>query len=115
MSSVLVFKLILLSLIAVIGLELLAQRLRLPPAAALLVGGAAMAFVPGLPRVESHRILKLDATPPHRLDALPLPLLDLKQRVGRLDQVAIRIKRDLARHARHADLRKTIDNLGAIE
>ena len=30
---------------------LLAKRLRLPPAAALLVGGAAMAFAPGLPPV----------------------------------------------------------------
>ena len=41
----------LLSLIAIIALELLAKRLRLPPAAALLVGGAAMAFAPGLPPV----------------------------------------------------------------
>ncbi|MGF6773370.1 Na+/H+ antiporter [Paraburkholderia sp. GAS199] len=49
MSSVMGFKLVLLSLIAIIGLELLAKRLRLPPAAALLVGGVAMAFVPGLP------------------------------------------------------------------
>lgn len=51
MSSVVAFKLVLLSLIAMIALQLLAKRLRLPPAAALLVGGAAMAFVPGLPRV----------------------------------------------------------------
>lgn len=48
MSSVMGFKVVLLSLVAIIGLELLAKRLRLPPAAALLVGGAAMAFVPGL-------------------------------------------------------------------
>lgn len=51
MSSVEAFKLVLLSLIAIIVLELAAKRLRLPPAAALLVGGAAMAFVPGLPPV----------------------------------------------------------------
>ena len=51
MSSVMGFKLVLLSLGAMIGLQLLAKRLRLPPAAALLVGGAAMAFVPGLPRI----------------------------------------------------------------
>jgi monovalent cation/hydrogen antiporter len=51
MSSVVAFKLILLSLVAMIGLQLLAKRLRLPPAAALLIGGAAMAFVPGLPTV----------------------------------------------------------------
>src|ERR1700722_8590267 len=51
MSSVSAFKLILLSLIVMIGLQLLAKRLRLPPAAALLIGGIAMAFVPGLPPV----------------------------------------------------------------
>ncbi|MDN7179588.1 Na+/H+ antiporter [Caballeronia sp. SEWSISQ10-4 2] len=51
MSSVSSFKLVLLSLIVMIGLQLLAKRLRLPPAAALLVGGIAMAFVPGLPPV----------------------------------------------------------------
>lgn len=51
MSAVSAFKLVLLSLIAIIALELLAKRLRLPPAAALLVGGAALAFVPGLPPV----------------------------------------------------------------
>ncbi|QYY31994.1 MULTISPECIES: Na+/H+ antiporter [Cupriavidus] len=52
MSPVLAFKLVLLSLIAIIALELLAAKLRLPPAAAFLVGGIAMAFVPGLPAVE---------------------------------------------------------------
>ncbi|WP_213766240.1 Na+/H+ antiporter [Caballeronia sp. dw_19] len=51
MSSVSAFKLVLLSLIVMIGLQLLAKRLRLPPAAALLIGGMAMAFVPGLPPV----------------------------------------------------------------
>ncbi|AQV97339.1 Na+/H+ antiporter [Cupriavidus necator] len=52
MSPVLAFKLVLLSLVAIIGLELLANRLRLPPAAAFLVGGIGMAFVPGLPAVQ---------------------------------------------------------------
>lgn len=52
MSSVVVLKLIVLSLVAIIGLELVAQRLRLPPAAAMLVGGIALAFVPGLPQIE---------------------------------------------------------------
>lgn len=50
MSSVMAFKLVLLSLAAIIGLELLAKRPRLPSAAALLLGGAAMAL-PGLPPV----------------------------------------------------------------
>jgi monovalent cation/hydrogen antiporter len=52
MSPVSVFKLILIAIGAIIGLELLARRLRLPSAAALLVGGAALAFVPGLPHIE---------------------------------------------------------------
>ncbi|AJG22466.1 Na+/H+ antiporter [Cupriavidus basilensis] len=52
MSPVLAFKLVLLSLVVIIGLDLLAKRLRLPPAAAFLVGGIAMAFIPGLPDVE---------------------------------------------------------------
>jgi monovalent cation/hydrogen antiporter len=51
MSSVSAFKLVLLSLIVMIGLQLLAKRLKLPPAAALLIGGIAMAFMPGLPPV----------------------------------------------------------------
>lgn len=49
-SPVLAFRLVLLSLVAIICLELLAKRLRLPPAAAFLVGGIAMAFIPGLLR-----------------------------------------------------------------
>jgi monovalent cation/hydrogen antiporter len=52
MHAVAAFNLMLVSLIAIIALEVLAKRVRLPPAAALLVGGVAMAFVPGLPRFE---------------------------------------------------------------
>lgn len=52
MSSVAAFKLVLLSMIAMVGLQLLATRLRFPPAAALLIGGFALAFVPGLPPVD---------------------------------------------------------------
>ncbi|BAN25383.1 Na+/H+ antiporter [Caballeronia insecticola] len=52
MHAATAFNLVLVSLIAIIALEVLARRLRLPPAAALLVGGVAMAFVPGLPPVE---------------------------------------------------------------
>ncbi|WP_323122035.1 Na+/H+ antiporter [Burkholderia alba] len=51
MSPVAAFKLVLLSFLAIIALELLAKRLRLPPAAALLVGGAGIAFIPGLPPI----------------------------------------------------------------
>lgn len=52
MSNDFYFKLILFSLVAIIGLELLAKRFRLPPAAAQLVGGACIAFLPGLPSIE---------------------------------------------------------------
>lgn len=69
MSSVRAFKLVLLSLAAIIGLELLAKRFRLPPAAALLLGGAAMAFVPGLPPVSLDPELVLIVFP--RNDARP--------------------------------------------
>ena len=52
MSSVSAFEVILLSLVAMVVLHLLARQLRLPPAVALLVGGVAMAFVPGLPPID---------------------------------------------------------------
>ena len=51
MSSVAAFEFILLLLVAVLGLELLAKILRLPPAAALIAGGIVLAFVPGFPTV----------------------------------------------------------------
>ena len=49
MDSTTLFEFILLLLVVVIGLELLAERLHLPPAAALIVGGIALAFMPGVP------------------------------------------------------------------
>ncbi len=51
-SPVARFELILLLLAAVIGLELLARRLRLPPAAALILGGIALALIPHMPDIE---------------------------------------------------------------
>ncbi len=55
MSPVAAFKLILLSFVAIVALECIAKRLRLPPAAALLMGGIGIAFIPGLPPVTSTR------------------------------------------------------------
>jgi Na+/H+ antiporter len=52
LSSVARFELVLLLLTAVIGLELLARRLRMPPAAAFILGGIAVALVPGTPDIE---------------------------------------------------------------
>lgn len=45
------FELIIAMFLVIVGLHYLARRLALPPAAALIVGGGAVAFVPGLPGI----------------------------------------------------------------
>ena len=52
MTTVSRFELILLLMAAVVGLELVARRIRMPPAAAFIVGGIALALIPGTPDVE---------------------------------------------------------------
>ncbi len=52
MKPVALFELMLLLLAAIIGLELLDRRLRLPPAAAFILGGVALALIPATPNVE---------------------------------------------------------------
>ncbi|WP_431270770.1 Na+/H+ antiporter [Dankookia sp. P2] len=52
MHPVEVFELVVGMFLAVLVLQYVALRLRLPPAVALLLGGGALAFVPGLPTVE---------------------------------------------------------------
>ncbi len=49
MDAVHLFELLIAMLFAVIALHWLARRLHLPPAVALIVGGAGLAFIPGLP------------------------------------------------------------------
>jgi len=49
LTPVATFEFVLLLLVAILGLEVLAKRTGLPPAAALIVGGIALAFVPGIP------------------------------------------------------------------
>ncbi|MGE7136454.1 Na+/H+ antiporter [Luteibacter sp. NPDC031894] len=51
MASTELFKFILVLLVAILALELIAHRLRLPSAAALLAGGIGIAFLPGVPDV----------------------------------------------------------------
>ncbi|PKA39520.1 Na+/H+ antiporter [Rhizobium sullae] len=46
------YELLILLLMATIVLELIARRLHLPPAAALIVGGLALAFIPGVPSID---------------------------------------------------------------
>lgn len=45
------FELIIAMFLVIVGLHYVARRLSLPPSAALIVGGGAVAFVPGLPAV----------------------------------------------------------------
>ena len=52
MTTVSRFELILLLIAVVVGLELVARRIRMPPAAAFIVGGIALALIPGTPDVE---------------------------------------------------------------
>ncbi len=52
MNPVSQFELVLLLLAVIIVLELVARRLRLPPAAAFVLGGIALALIPGTPEVE---------------------------------------------------------------
>src|SRR5215218_1092233 len=51
MHPVEIFELILVLLATVVALHWVAARIKLPPSATLLVGGGALAFVPGLPAV----------------------------------------------------------------
>lgn len=59
MHSVQVFELIIGMFLAVLVLHYLASRLSLPPAVALLAGGGALAFIPGLPVIELNPELVL--------------------------------------------------------
>jgi Na+/H+ antiporter len=52
MHAVEAFELVLVLLALIVALHWLALKLRLPPSTALLVGGGALAFVPGLPAIE---------------------------------------------------------------
>jgi CPA1 family monovalent cation:H+ antiporter len=59
MDGLHLFELVIGMLFAVIALHWLAHRLNLPPAVALIVGGAALAFIPGLPVISLDPALVL--------------------------------------------------------
>ncbi|WP_292819143.1 Na+/H+ antiporter [Methylophilus sp.] len=59
MSNAFYFNLILFFLVAIIALEVLAKKLRWPPAVAQLIGGVLIAFIPGLPAFEIDPALVL--------------------------------------------------------
>ena len=52
MTTVSRFELILLLMAVVLALELVARRIRMPPAAAFILGGIALALIPDTPDVE---------------------------------------------------------------
>jgi CPA1 family monovalent cation:H+ antiporter len=59
MHAVEAFELVLVLLALIIALHWLALKLRLPPSTALLIGGGALAFVPGLPSISLNPELAL--------------------------------------------------------
>ena len=73
------------------GLELLARRLRLPPAAALVAGGMGLAFVPGVPVVELDPDLVLVLfLPPLLMDGAYLTVLsDFRRHIGGILSLAV--------------------------
>ncbi|HEY2808966.1 MAG TPA: cation:proton antiporter [Steroidobacteraceae bacterium] len=81
MDGVHLFEMVIAMLFAIIALHYLAQRLRLPPAVALLGGGALLAFLPGLPVFSLDPALVLVIfLPPLLLDgAWFIPLRPLKR------------------------------------
>jgi CPA1 family monovalent cation:H+ antiporter len=91
MDGVHVFELVIAMLFAVIALHWVAQRLRLPPAVALIIGGAAMAFIPGLPRVSLEPELVLVIfLPPLLMDgAWFIPLRHLHRHLVGIVSMAI--------------------------
>jgi monovalent cation/hydrogen antiporter len=91
MAPVEAFKLVLLSFLAIIALELVAKRLRLPPAAALLVGGAGIAFIPGLPPINlDPELVLIVFLPPLLMDGAYFSVWeDFKRNIGGIMLLAI--------------------------
>lgn len=81
MSPVDTFEFVLLLLVLVLALELLARRLRLPPSAALIVGGGVLAFVPGVPafEIDSDLVLVLFLPPLLMSSAYLVDLRDFRR------------------------------------
>jgi len=78
MSPLQLFELIIGMFVAVLVLQYMALRLRLPPAVALLVGGGGLAFVPGLPEIRLNPELVLVVfLPPLLMDGPGSPPLRL--------------------------------------
>jgi CPA1 family monovalent cation:H+ antiporter len=91
MDAVHLFELMIAMLFAVIALHYVAHRLRLPPAVALIVGGAALAFVPGLPRISlDPELVLVIFLPPLLMDgAWFIPLRHLRRHIIGILSLAI--------------------------
>jgi Na+/H+ antiporter len=91
MHAVHLFELMIAMLFAVIALHYVAHRLRLPPAVALIAGGAALAFIPGLPHVSLDPALVLVIfLPPLLMDgAWFIPLRHLRRHIVGILSLAI--------------------------
>ncbi|KVT89284.1 sodium:proton antiporter [Burkholderia territorii] len=91
MSPVSAFKLVLLSFLAIVALECIAKRLRLPPAAALLIGGIGIAFIPGLPPINlDPELVLLVFLPPLLMDGAYFSVWEeFKHNVGGILMLAI--------------------------
>ena len=91
MDAVHLFELMIAMLFAVIALHYVAHRLRLPPAVALIAGGAALAFIPGLPNISLDPALVLVIfLPPLLMDgAWFIPLRHLRRHLIGILSLAI--------------------------
>jgi Na+/H+ antiporter len=80
MDATYLFELLIAMLIAVLGLHYLAHRLKLPPAVALIAGGASLAFIPGLPVISlDPELVLVIFLPPLLIDgAWFIPLRQLR-------------------------------------
>src|ERR1700716_1400657 len=84
-------ELVLLLLAASAGLRLVAERLRVPYAAVLVVGGLLLAFIPGLPQVTlPPDVLFLVFIPPLLYaGAIAYPLRDFRREIGPLLRLSV--------------------------
>ena len=84
-------ELVLLLLAVSAGLRIIANRLALPYAAMLVVGGLLLAFIPNLPRVElAPDVLFLIFVPPLLYwGAISFPLRDLRRELGPILRLAV--------------------------
>ena len=76
---------------AILGLELLARRLRLPPAAAFLAGGTVLALLPGMPdiRLDPGLALVLFLPPLLLASAFLTPLREFRRGLPIILQLAV--------------------------